>query len=124
MKQIRRGVFETNSSSVHTLTMCSEEEYAKWENGELLYYQWDGKFDTKENVIKSLKASTWYSGDLRYPNVNFEDDNEEVAEIFSKEGIKTYKDFFEYTDYETFERIYTTPGGEKIVAFGHYGYDG
>lgn len=124
MKQIRRGVFETNSSSVHTLTMCSEEEYEKWENGELLYYQRDGKFDTKENIIKNLKTSTWYSGGLRYPDVNWEDDNEEVAEIFSEEGIKTYKDFFEYTDYETFERTYTTPGGEKVVAFGHYGWDG
>lgn len=26
-KQIRRGVFETNSSSVHSLTMCTAEEY-------------------------------------------------------------------------------------------------
>lgn len=30
-KQIRRGVFETNSSSCHSLTMCSEKEYEKWE---------------------------------------------------------------------------------------------
>lgn len=28
--QIRQGVFETNSSSVHSLTMCSSEEYKKW----------------------------------------------------------------------------------------------
>lgn len=28
-KQIRRGVFETNSSSVHSLTMCSSDEYEK-----------------------------------------------------------------------------------------------
>ena len=26
-KQIRRGVFETNSSSVHSLTMCMESDY-------------------------------------------------------------------------------------------------
>ena len=26
-RQIRRGVFETNRSSVHSLTMCSGEEY-------------------------------------------------------------------------------------------------
>lgn len=123
MKQIRRGVFETNSSSVHTLTMCSEEEYAKWENGELLYFQWDDKFDTRENIIKEFKSLKWSSGELRYPDVNWEDD-EEVEEIFSEEGIQTYEDFFEYTDYETFERTYTTPGGEKVVAFGHYGWDG
>ena len=28
-RQIRRGVFETNSSSTHSLTMCSEEEFSE-----------------------------------------------------------------------------------------------
>lgn len=37
-KQIRRYVFETNSSSVHSLTMCSGEEFKKWKNGEV--YCW------------------------------------------------------------------------------------
>ena len=27
MRQIRQGVFETNSSSCHSITMCSEEEF-------------------------------------------------------------------------------------------------
>lgn len=26
-RQIRRGVYETNSSSTHSLTMCSKEEF-------------------------------------------------------------------------------------------------
>ena len=38
-REVRRGVFETNSSSVHSLTMCSGEEYKKWENGEVLYWE-------------------------------------------------------------------------------------
>lgn len=33
---IRRGVFETNSSSTHSLTMCSENEYDKWERGKYI----------------------------------------------------------------------------------------
>jgi len=37
MRTIRRGVFETNSSSVHSLTIVSKEEFEKWQNGELLY---------------------------------------------------------------------------------------
>ena len=45
-RQIRRGVFETNSSSVHSLTMCSGEEYKKWENGEILYWKWGNRFGT------------------------------------------------------------------------------
>ena len=39
-RQIRRGVYETNSSSTHSLTMCSEEEFEQWENGELLFDEW------------------------------------------------------------------------------------
>jgi hypothetical protein len=37
MKIIRQGVFETNSSSTHSLTICSCEEYSKWEDGELYW---------------------------------------------------------------------------------------
>lgn len=37
MKQIRQGVFETNSSSTHSLTICTEEDYNKFINGQLMY---------------------------------------------------------------------------------------
>ena len=37
MIQIRHGVFETNSSSTHSMVVCSDEDLAKWEKGELLY---------------------------------------------------------------------------------------
>ena len=29
-RQVRCGVFETNSSSVHSLCMCMESDYEKW----------------------------------------------------------------------------------------------
>ena len=54
-KQIRRGVFETNSSSVHSLTMCSSDEYEKWEIGELLYWEDEDKFVSREEAIKELQ---------------------------------------------------------------------
>lgn len=37
MRQIRKNVFETNSSSTHSLTMCTKEEYDNWKNGKLLF---------------------------------------------------------------------------------------
>ena len=30
---VRKGVFETNSSSTHSLTMCSEDEFDQWKDG-------------------------------------------------------------------------------------------
>ena len=57
MKQIRRGVFETNSSSVHSLTMCSGEEYKKWSDGEVLYWGERDKFGTKEEIIDAVNQA-------------------------------------------------------------------
>ena len=63
-RQIRKGVFETNSSSTHSLTMCLKSDYDKWANGELLLYTgWgygypedyrpkENYFYTKEQVIE------------------------------------------------------------------------
>lgn len=115
-KQIRRGVFETNSSSVHSLTMCSNEEYDKWKKGETLFWKEDEKFVTREEIIEELKKSPWFS------DVNW-DDEYKVNNIFSDEGIETYGEFFKNGWLETFEQHYTTPGGDEVVAFGYYGRD-
>lgn len=91
---IRRNVFETNSSSTHSITMCSEEEYNKWKNGELLLDYWSDSFveATEENR-----------------------DNEDC---------KTYEDYWDNEYLEDYEFSYVAKNGEKIIAFGQYGYDG
>lgn len=121
-RQIRRGVFETNSSSVHSLTMCSGEDYKKWKDDKVLYWKDKEEFYAKEDIIEELKESRWYSGELRYPDVDWSNE-EEVSEIFEEEEIQTYDEFFDNYDFETFEDSYTTPNGEKVVAFGYYGSD-
>lgn len=123
-RQIRRGVFETNSSSTHSLTMCSGDEYDKWKNGKVLFWQWQDKFAAKEDIIEELQNARYrYSNELKYPDVNWEDEDE-VNDIFSEEKIQTYEEFFDNYDFETFENSYKTPNGEEVVAFGYYGYDG
>lgn len=122
-RQIRRGVFETNSSSVHSLTMCSREEYNKWENGEVLYWRDENKFGTREDIIEMMKKKRYsWNKELRYPDVNWEDEDE-VSDIFSDEGIQTCEEFFDNEWFETFEKHYTTPSGDGVVAFGYYGHD-
>lgn len=122
-RQIRQGVFETNSSSVHSLTLCSSEDYEKWGNGEVLFCKDNDKFGTREEFIEELKNAKWrFSGNLRYPDVNWENEDE-VSDIFLEERIVTCEEFFDDEWYETFEDTYTTPKGEKVVAFGYYGHD-
>lgn len=114
--QIRQGVFETNSSSVHSLTMCSSEEYEKWKDGKVLFWKLRHDFFTREDIIKELKCDSWLS------NVNWNDEDE-VNELFSDEEICTYEEFFENEWLEKFEQIHITPSGDEVVAFGYYGYD-
>ena len=90
---IRRGVFETNSSSTHTITMCSEEEYNKWKNGELVFDRW------QEELVEPKEDNEYYK-------------------------YQTYDEFWENEYLEGFVEKYTTNSGEKVIAFGLYGYEG
>lgn len=78
-KQVRIGVFETNSSSTHSITICTPEE------------------------LKQLQEEdfTNLSSDL----------------VREWENMKA-------SELDTYIYNYITPGGEKIVIFGDYGYDG
>lgn len=96
-RQIRRGVFETNSSSVHSITMCSETDYDKWVNGELLYDRWG------DDLVEKTP----------------ERENDEDHQYLTYEQFNDWG----YMGYETYERTHTTPNGEKVVAFGYYGHD-
>lgn len=121
-RQIRRGVFETNSSSVHSITMCSDDEYKRWESGEA-YVSDGGDFFTRDEIVQKLKEKkSWSTEELRYPNVNW-DDEDEVNELIEDNDYKTYSQYWDDMDYETFNDSYTTKSGEKIHAFGYYGED-
>ena len=110
MRTIRRGVFETNSSSVHSMTMCSKSEYDKWENGELYYNLWRGRFVSPDEIIDGI------------PYCQMADDVR--AEDY---GILTIEEYDAYIDnhyYESFGETYTASNGEEVVTFGFFGRDG
>lgn len=95
MKQIRKGVFETNSSSTHSLTICTEDEYEAWKKGEFLLDEWNGKL-VKTNTVE-------------------END---------REDCKTFEQWENNNYMESYFERYTSPSGDKIIVFGEYGYDG
>lgn len=99
--QIRSNVFETNSSSTHSIAICTEDDYKAFKEGEKLIDR------------NSLKL---------YNSVEEGMAQDEWAE---EEDFMTYEEFEEYVSeyYEEFEEKFTTPNGEKVVAFGYYGYD-
>lgn len=54
MIKIRRGTFETNSSSVHSLSITTVETYDKWINGEVLYSDKLERILSEEESEKAL----------------------------------------------------------------------
>lgn len=97
MRQIRRNVFETNSSSTHSITMCMKSEFDKWVKGELVWDKWGDKLVPITPEVQSKMTS-------RYPQ------------------YLTY-DQFNDLQYETYVDNYMTPNGDTVVAFGYYGHD-
>jgi len=101
MKQIRVGVFETNSSSTHSLTIVTLEDYKKFVAGQL----WFNRMDDK----------------LVPPPENETNGDENEDECWDDDVISY--EAYEELEYEGFEQQFTTPSGDKMVAFGYYGRD-
>lgn len=122
MKLIRRGTFETNSSSTHSITMCKESDFDKWKNGEMYWDRWNESLVSKEEVEKEM-AKLKEEFISEHPDYNKDDiDWEEKLEDYlnSDKEYYTYEEFnnYDYIEYETFEDSY-----DGVVAFGYYGMD-
>ena len=62
MIKVRRDTFETNSSSTHTITIVSKEEYEGWGEGRYLYERWSDKLvparqlsETEKMIAQNMK---------------------------------------------------------------------
>lgn len=124
-RQIRRGVFETNSSSTHSLTMCSKSEYDEFEKGNMYIERWGSKLYTKEEMIEKFKKMTdWRTKELKYRGVDWNND-EEFNRVLAETDYVTYESYWDTVseEYETFEDSYTGKDGETVIAFGYYGYN-
>ena len=130
-RQIRRGVFETNSSSMHVIVMCMESDYDRWQEDNLYLFRGLGwcypdnnkpeknHFYTREEAIEFEKTNKYVREDVNWT------DEEEVNEILHENEFYDYEYFWNeyYEDYEGYEETMTTPNGENVVAFGFYGWD-
>ena len=96
-KSIRIGVFETNSSSTHSLCIVSQEDYNKWKKGELI-------FDRNNETLITIDEMQSHKND-RY---------------FDEDDYQTKESYFD-NNLEEYEERYTTKSGDNIVVFGKYG---
>lgn len=101
--QIRSKVWETNSSSVHTLVMCNDDTYNAWKRGE---YVFDYYLDCLVKITDENRQEI--ENDIKGPN----------KEYFTYD---TFMDHF--PDYEVYDKTYTSDHGDLVHAFGYYGLE-
>lgn len=121
MIQIRSGVFETNSSSVHSICICSSEnEYNRWANDldsinkeSCLFDKYRQRFVPIEEVLSEIP-------------IRFEDARDIDFSCINHHQYMTKNRYEEYCNdnlFENYEEDFTTPSGDKMIAFGYYGHD-
>lgn len=124
MIKIRRGTFETNSSSTHSITICNKDMYDKFVNGEDIYIDfWGNKLITKEEALEKLDKYNEYRKNHNTKPVTLEEYvNDPGSDVMT---FETYNSYIEDSEcYETFKEEFTTPSGDTVYCFGYYGYDG
>lgn len=137
MRQVRRGVFETNSSSTHSLTICTEEEFEKWTRGEVMFDTYNDelvKVNTEISEEEKEYAKDYYNKSKKTFWKLWEQLSDEelkawyvkYMEDFNKVDMYRYQTRSQYLysgDLEKFIQHYTSPSGDKLVVFGKYGYN-
>lgn len=130
MKQIRHNVFETNSSSVHAITMCLEDIYDKWRNDEVYFYDSTyklpigrSKFFTWDDMIEFIRDQLKIDPEDLQALIDAKDkDNEDFKQLLHDNDFYTADMYDEYNDdCELYAEVFTTPLGERVVAFGYAG---
>ena len=66
---VRAGVFETNSSSTHSLTLVSLEDYEAWERGEKVWDRYNGDLIQK---TEETTGSRYQTCEKYFDNEDFE----------------------------------------------------
>lgn len=70
---VRKGVFETNSSSTHSMIMCTGEEYQKFEDGEMLVNVWDGELFSYDDITDFIKSGDYYKDQFTKSGIDIKD---------------------------------------------------
>ena len=147
--QVRQGVFETNSSSTHTLTICSKDDFDKWKHGEVFWLDNDWcKLQTNKSFVtpeeleelaekyneeqqKRIDAGDKFTHTVDTDKIlNEHRDYDSYYDSYwdtERSNLEAYTmdDWYALNgDLETYSRSFTSPSGDEMVAFGAFGYDG
>ena len=120
MIKVRQSVFETNSSSTHTITMCTEDQFTKWQKNEIF---WDNDAEELIDETEMLESIANSCGQCSVDELleAKEKSYQEYLKILAGYDYYTRSSFIELNTYEHFSKKYTSPSGDIVYAFGWYG---
>ena len=138
MKQVRRNVFETNSSSTHSISITSKKMFEDWKQGKVKYNEWANTWlqanELTEDDINECIEEYMRNKPSYYKNWEDLDENDKQREldVYARKHIDTSDNGCTYSEYmnhipcgcEYSCKNYTTEHGDEVVAFGYGGYDG
>ena len=137
MISVRRNVFETNSSSTHSLIICSDKMYNDWKNMKVVYDNDNDEFvEAKQPTeIDFNKAEAMYMENKSDYMKDWKDLTPEMQLAYLKENVMEENDSYQYKTYddyrnemnsmeESFERTWETEHGDVVHILGYMGYDG
>lgn len=138
MRQIRRNVFETNSSSTHSISITTKKMFDDWKQGKVKYNKWADTWlqaaELTEDDIINCIDEYMRNKPSYYKNWNDLDEKDKQRELdaYASKHLKTSDDGYTYSEYmnsisggcEYSCVSYTTEHGDEIIAFGYGGYDG
>ena len=119
MIQVRNNVFETNSSSVHSICLCSKDVYNRWAESrseiEENSYLWD-KYSGNMIPIGEILSEIPMTFD-EAKRINF---SCLPARYYT---VERYDGYMSDQWFEEYHTETTSPSGDEMVAFGYYGHD-
>ena len=137
MYSIRRNVFETNSSSTHSLIICSDKTYNDWMDEKVVYNSYAEEFvEAKQPTeIDFHKAEVMYTENKSDYMKDWKELTPEMQLAYLKENVMEENDTYQYKTYEdyrnemnsmeeSFERTWETEHGDVVHILGYMGYDG
>ena len=142
-KIVRKCVFETNSSTSHSIIIFSKEDEKRWRNDASLYiakdiweYFWKdapikpkkGKLYTREELFEMLRLNgdifnpdEWGYSEEEYDSKE-EAYNDKVNKFLREEGFVNV-DGWNNLELEESTEEFVSPSGDEMIALCAYGYE-
>lgn len=109
--------------------MCTKDQYDSWASDwdslkadSVIYSNCEEKLVAVEEAVKYANR---YHDYVELSDILDTDSpkHDDAVDYMCDEGFMTCDDFDDYTEDAYYEE-FVTPGGETVVAFGNYGWDG